>query len=380
MLSVSWLFAWRLIGSVALSACASSAPAAPVPAPTTAAPDVAHAAPAPIAGLFALPAVADPQGDWSMLDAVVAEKSIVLLGESLHVTAEFPRVRLPIVRHLHERLGFDLIAFEGSMIDAWLAQDQLLSAPDDVDAVMNASAAGWLSLWNTPDMRAVLAYIHATRTSDKPLYFASMDIQPAMGGHPIKARVLQRFVARVFELAGESPKADLVDALLPLRSCSGPQPPPPERRRAVDALSAAIRKADARVRATSAMHADALALTIDMLQQRLTHCGEAFDADGKWDWKQYKNARDRHQASNVLALRDEVSRSHRVVVWGHHTHTAYQAAGANARVSISGVLRERAPGQTYALGLYAGAGEFLRIQDGPQESITLSDIAAPGDA
>jgi erythromycin esterase len=322
-------------------------------------------------------------GGWAFFGEAARDKSIVLLGESLHVTAELPLVRLPMVEHLHRNMGFDVVAFEGSMIDAWLAQDDLLRAPDEPDAVQDAAAAGWLTLWNTPEMRQVLGYIHETRHSER-LYFASMDIQPAMGGHPRKRAVLRRFVERVFEYAGvpkpEAAASALEADLDALRSCAGRQPPPPERLRAVARLSEAIRKADKAVRARSDVHADALALVPGMIEQRLRHCAESVRADGSIDWKVYKEARDRYQASNVLALRDKVSRKHRVVVWGHHTHVAYGAAGANAKVSIAGALRETAPGQTYAVGLYGGSGTFLRIQDGPREGISSAEVPRPGDA
>jgi hypothetical protein len=125
-----------------------------------------------------------------------------------------------------------------------------------------------------------------------------------------------------------------------------------------------------------------MSLLPKMLEQRLSHCAEAGGAgvgdDGKFDsgryWVAYKEIRDRHQASNVLALRERVSRSHRVVVWGHHTHVAYRAAGARAKGSIGGGLKAALPGETYALGLYAGAGRFTQLKDGPNDALIPTDV------
>ena len=343
-------------------------------------------------GLFPLPAWDADAGrgtgaTWSMLDGLVKAKSVVLLGESLHVTTEFPRVRLPILRRLHEQLHFDVVAVEGSMVDAWLAQDDLLRAPKmDAAAVEEASRTGWLTLWNTAAMREVLDYVARTGGRER-LYFASMDIQPGMGGTPIKKAVMRRFIERVLEYAGEpdaGATAEKLSATLdPLRTCGGEQPAPPERVDAVAKVVRAIRGADPKVRAVLPMHADALALVPTMLDERLHHCSEILGPGGKFApneyWRNYKEARDRYQAANVVALRDKVSRSHRVVVWGHHSHLGYRAAGARASVSISGVLRDRLPGETYALGLFAGAGSYLRVQDGPRDNISRVDVSAPGD-
>lgn len=273
------------------------------------------------------------------------------------------------------------------MLDAWLAQDDLLhAAPSDGDAIRNASRTGWLTLWNTSAMRSVLEYVWASGRGER-LYFTSMDIQPGTGGTAVKKAVMRRFIERIFDYAGEKDAAvaaeQLAVSLEPLRMCGGKQPAPLERVSAVTRLSEAIGRADARVRQVLPMHADALALVPTMLNERLHHCDEVVGTGGTFKsneyWKAYKEARDRYQAANVLALRERVSRTHRIVVWGHHSHVGYHGAGARAGVSISGVLRDRVPGETYALGLYAGAGRYFRIQDGPRDKIDLVDVATAGD-
>jgi erythromycin esterase-like protein len=62
-------------------------------------------------------------GDCEFLKSVLNHRSLVQLGESIHVTRKFPPARLALVRYLREELSFDVRAFEGSVIDAWLAED-----------------------------------------------------------------------------------------------------------------------------------------------------------------------------------------------------------------------------------------------------------------
>lgn len=389
-------------------ASAARAPSSTPPTATTSTPGgraAAAASPAvasgervdPVEGWFrfAVPTPSSPEGDaperpgdarsTTNVSALFAGKSIVLLGESLHITTEFPRARLPLVRELHDTKGFDLVAFEGSMLDAWLAQDDLRREPVDERSIERAARSGWLTIWNTAPMREVLAAMQQGEPGRR-IYFASMDIQPAMGGTPEKQDVIERFVRRIAEYAKvKNPREAraIATELEPLRTCRGEQPPPPSRLRAVARLSAWIARADEPVRAAWPMHADALKLVPRMLEQRLRHCEEALGPTKKYDastyWVSYKEARDRYQAENVLALRDHVSRSHRVIVWGHHTHVAYGAAGARARVSIAGVLRERAPEATYVVGLFAGAGRFTRLEDGPKDALVPTAVPRAGD-
>lgn len=52
-------------------------------------------------------------------------KEVIQLGESIHMTKQFPLARLKLFPVLAEQ-GFDLILFEGSSIEAWIASDSLL--------------------------------------------------------------------------------------------------------------------------------------------------------------------------------------------------------------------------------------------------------------
>jgi erythromycin esterase-like protein len=87
---------------------------------------------------------------FDFLATTAGRASIVALGESLHVTAEFPLARVRFVQFLHERLGFDVLALEGSGTQAWLAQEYLYRTPPEVaDRINLAQQMAWFKLWNT---------------------------------------------------------------------------------------------------------------------------------------------------------------------------------------------------------------------------------------
>ncbi len=58
------------------------------------------------------------KADYVFLSTAIGSSQVVALGESIHVTREMPRVRLQIVRYLQEQMGFNVIAFEGSLLNA----------------------------------------------------------------------------------------------------------------------------------------------------------------------------------------------------------------------------------------------------------------------
>ncbi len=122
-------------------------------------------------------ATPDRATDYDYLRTAVGARSIVPFGESIHLTDEFPRARLRLVQHLHESMGFDVLALEGSVVNAWLAMERLYGAPNDTAAVAAAQEIAWFPLWDTSAMREVMRYVAATQRTASPLYLASFDMQ-----------------------------------------------------------------------------------------------------------------------------------------------------------------------------------------------------------
>ena len=65
---------------------------------------------------------------YSFLSPIVNDKDVVLLGESIHLTREFPLVRIGMIKYLNQNHDFNVIAMEGGAADYWAAQDILFSS------------------------------------------------------------------------------------------------------------------------------------------------------------------------------------------------------------------------------------------------------------
>jgi erythromycin esterase len=363
---------WRLHLAALVVACAAQPGADSSPAPVTHAVD------------SSAPSGAAPPADY--LDRYVDGRSIIQLGESIHVTEEFPRVRLQLVRRLHERHGFDVLAFEGSALGAWLAQDHLYRSRDQpAAAARRAQELAWFGLWQTRPMLEVMDYVASTLDTPSPLYLASFDIQPgisrAFGGSAPRA------LDALFEaLKAYAPPDDAAaperwrDTIAPLLRCSRSAPPKSVAERqdaegAVAALKVWLDRAGPSVASLRGeQHARALADIPTSLGASIELCWRVQGGATRT----YQESRDALNAQRALDLRDRVSLSHKLMLWAHHSHINYNTAGKNP-ASMGQHLHERLGDELYSVGLFAGEGQALEIREGELIEVAPRQIAPTRD-
>jgi erythromycin esterase len=306
------------------------------------------------------------QADYDFLTPAIAGRSIVQLGESIHVTTEMPQARLRLARYLHEQAGFDVIGFEGSWMDAWLAQDVMLHAKDPLAAAREGQEIAWFNLWQTRPMLEVIQYVASTSHSANPLYLASFDIQT---GRPRRAEdksentlekffeVLNGYGARISPGTAQRWIGDLSGYL----NCGKDLDWQPgsaglnKAQAAIGEIEAAIVNIRNEVeRQSVAMHARALAHAAIVLRQNLQLC-EATRGEINVT---YTELRDSLNAQNVGVLRNSVSATHRVMVWAHHSHVYYDSEGKRP-LSMGHALRQSYGPEVFTVGLFAKAGTAI---------------------
>jgi erythromycin esterase len=296
------------------------------------------------------------------LSPAVEGASIVALGESLHVTAEFPLARLRLVQFLHEQLGFDVLALEGSVTQAWLAQEYLYrTSPEADNRIKRAQEMAWFKLWNTAQMRELLSYVDKSQRTSRPLYLASFDVQT---GASAEYALTPAVLADVFDrletfghVERQMTKSAFISALGPVVQCQigvdgglGSTKAP-----ALTAIDATERWIEAVLPAVArerpAAHVAALRLIPDSLRDHVDLCEHATT---------WQKTRDELNADNALMLRDRVSVAHKIILWAHHSHVAFNTTGDRI-ASMAQHLRTRIGRGIYSIGLFAGAGRFLDV-------------------
>lgn len=323
------------------------------------------------------------QSDYEFVEAYIGSRSIVQLGESIHVTAEFPKVRLNFVRFLHERMGFDLLALEGSPVDAWLAQDLIYNSEGNARETSEvAQDAAWFALWNTEPMRELMEYVVTSQSSESPLYLTSFDVQPGMtrsysgdGGAAVAA-----LIAAVGKYA-EQPMAnpDWIKSIRPFLGCYRSRQPRSllqkrDAERAIDELEHWIDKMTEVVQEkTSAHHATALTLIGPALRQSIELC-EAVTQSHDGATHVYQETRDRLNAKNVTILREKLSSSKKLIVWAHHSHIHHNSMGKATPSMGQHLLESEGDEALYTIGLFAGRGTAMSVNDDDCPAIQAQQI------
>lgn len=112
------------------------------------------------------------ESELEPIRAKIGNKRIVMLGESIHMTSEFSKARDILIRNLHNRGSYNLLFFEGSPIEFWIAQDEYLKSKQGETATANFQKTALFGLWQTPEIRSALSYGLASqhKNGDSGLY------------------------------------------------------------------------------------------------------------------------------------------------------------------------------------------------------------------
>lgn len=109
--------------------------------------------------------------DLHFIDQFLIDKSIVLLGEVAHGIAEQNRIRVRLIKYLHQEHGFNVIAFESSLHDGYFT-DKDVQKLDNIDVLKNAL----YPFWHTTDLVDLVDYMKQLYSSDNPIHLAGFDI------------------------------------------------------------------------------------------------------------------------------------------------------------------------------------------------------------
>src|SRR5215467_136542 len=119
--------------------------------------------------LHSLDIADDDFSDLEPLAQAIGNASIVTLGEQTHGDGTTMEAKARFVRFLHERMGFDVLAFESGLYDVrkiW----QLISAGGNTKTL---SRQGIYSIWSiSQQVQPLLDYVEARARSPRPLQLA----------------------------------------------------------------------------------------------------------------------------------------------------------------------------------------------------------------
>lgn len=116
--------------------------------------------------------------DLVFLKDILKDKRMVFLGENSHGISEFTALKSRMIRFLHDSLGFDVIAFESNLGDAYYANAKI-TATDNQTSIYNALSP----LWHVEEIVPLFNYIRQTQITSNPLTLSGVDFQASNGSY-----------------------------------------------------------------------------------------------------------------------------------------------------------------------------------------------------
>lgn len=236
--------------------------------------------------------------DLAPLAQVVGNAAIVGLGDGTHGTHEFFTTKLRLLQFLVERMGFDVLAMEGSFpqferVNAWV----LGGAGDLKDLIVAQPGETYYYFWDVEELAAVAGWMrqyNLTRGSKPAVEIFGADVYDGFSA----AMMVVDYLKTVDD--AESQRA------FGLYVCTRSAPIPPDCQAGASVIEQELeaKEAEYTARSSARRFADALHAATVVVQSALP----------------YDPQRDPAMAANVTWARDHRSASKRVVYWAHAEH------------------------------------------------------------
>lgn len=305
----------------------------------------------PIRSLFS-----DDFSDLAFLAPLLEGKRIILLGESGHGVAEFSWIKVRLVKYLHERLGFDVIAFESSLSECEVA-DSRIGAEAPVRVMHDCLYA----VWSTSEVLPLFEYLEAQRTTAHPLTLAGFDTQHSGWAKSAVSERLVRFAAML-----DAPLAAAI-----LEDEGGLRAPiaAKDASRMAGHYAAMAERLSERRDELLRRGADPARLDITIQEARsrarLVRQLERSVDDGFV-------IRDEGMADNLDFLLDRKFPGRKAIVWAHNFHVSREPRAHADSGTMGTIVARRRGAEVYTVGLYMGRGVAAENDRSPYDIAPLA--------
>ncbi|MCA1634441.1 MAG: erythromycin esterase family protein [Acidobacteria bacterium] len=311
-------------------------------------------------------------GDLEFLREVLHGTRVVLLGEGDHGGGSDVLAKTRLTKFLHERMGFDVVAFEAGIHSTTAAWRALQTESDPRDALLKGVFG---ILGRSAQAESLIQYLFARARTVRPLEVAGFDSQFTGTAAKTLLPELQEFLSK---RGISSPFTD--SQAMPTRALAGTiegqfaqdrstLPSLAEQAQAVEALHATAleieRRAPDREGAFWAQVLRSTAVQIALLLDNLRSNSN----------REYVSGRDRQMAENLNWLVNTRYTGRKVIVWAHTSHVMRNpettSHGRVAGYSMGHGVWQALGNESFAIGLtsYNGTTHWLTQPDGYDQDV-----------
>jgi erythromycin esterase len=286
--------------------------------------------------------------DLAFLENELAGKRIVQLGESSHGAREFNMMKVRMIKYMHEKLGYDVLAFESSLIACHLQNKEL---PTSTFSPLDMTRRCIFPVWQTAELNELFRYIKSTQSSARPLRLAGFDIQ--FSGELDSINIMRDWVLGLTNEVDPAASARVSTAFRAIDNAM--QTPSTSTIASIATASAPVidllREGSARASVSRRVDFETAILAFKVLQDRQRYTLEVGQR------LENQTTRERGMADALTGLAERVYPGEKIMAWAHNAHIATHVEYYSAIPPMGAYLKQTWGDQLFTIGLFMLRGE-----------------------
>jgi erythromycin esterase len=273
--------------------------------------------------------------DLAPLEKLIAGARVIQLGEPSHGAGVSFSAKVRLIKFLHARMGFDVLAWESGMYDLTRVEAGLRAG----DNAIASAQRGVLKIWSaSEECRPLFEYARQSYSGPRPLTMAGFDMQLTSDAFGELAAALRSYTAgaqsrSIRRLATRAADETVdafagFDAYLQALAARAKTLPPPPRRDALDKLGHAVNEltelfGDYSKDFGADRQSGFMTRVIANLAGFATSLYENYGVDSPGDNATLlarENRRDSINADNLRWLIEHGYPGCKIIVWAHNAH------------------------------------------------------------
>jgi erythromycin esterase len=305
--------------------------------------------------------------DLKCLKQYLAGRSLVQLGESSHGTKEYNLIKTRLIKFLHEKMGFDVIAFESGFFECFYTSENINEYSSE--QAINYSI---FDEWWTEEVLELFEYIKQTQSTEHPLILSGFDCQTSGYNPNNRSDELFKMLSKIDSLYAEE-AFTFDNYILTYRINSGYY---------LIAHEESITTQYLEIISFFDQHIDQLIShypekeyypvfikqsiysTIAGIKQKIAIANN--------NWGEGFYIRDSAMAANVSFLKEELFPDKKIITWAHNYHIEHNIDDLIHTTNMGNWLVEKYRDDLYTIGLY-----MLRGKTTSGKNMEIIDVELP---